>query len=212
MVLLIFHLVFSGITYNGIDIDFAEQILEWNAKRYPSGVFFLFGQGRLALFRANPTLAIKHYTAGMEVVQEQFKSLQGISLWELAFAHLAIWDVPKGVEYWRRLKAEAGWSKAMYTYGLAVSLYESGDVEKKEEATRLMDEVPGLLQKIAGKSIPLEVSLRLLLRCCLLTSMLCRNLFLEKRASLNPRTTDSCYLRSNWPMCSLRSHGRRGAC
>lgn len=156
MVLLIFHLVFSGITYNGIDIDFAEQILEWNAKRYPSGVFFLFGQGRLALFRADPERAIEHYTAGMEVVQEQFKSLQGISLWELAFAHLAMWKVPEGIQYWRRLKLEAGWSKAIYTYGLAVSLYESGNPEQREEANKMMEEVPGLLQKIAGKSIPLE--------------------------------------------------------
>jgi hypothetical protein len=51
MVLLMFHLVFSTITYNGIDIPFASQILGYNAARYPRGIFFLFGQGRLALFK-----------------------------------------------------------------------------------------------------------------------------------------------------------------
>jgi hypothetical protein len=151
-------LVFSGFTYDGVDIDFAESILKWNAQRYPSGVFFLFGQGRLALFRADPALAIQHYTAGMEVVQEQFRSLQGISLWELAVSHLAMWNVSKSAECWRRLKAEAGWSKAVYTYGLAVCLASIDGEKEQEEAMKMMESVPGLLKKIAGKSIPLEVS------------------------------------------------------
>ncbi|PVF92998.1 hypothetical protein CPB86DRAFT_809145 [Serendipita vermifera] len=156
IVLLLFHLVFSGFTYDGVDIDFAESILAWNAQRYPSGVFFLFGQGRLALFRADPALAIKHYTAGMEVVQEQFRSLQGISLWELAVSHLAMWNVSKSAECWRKLKADAGWSKAVYTYGLAVCLASIDGEKEQEEAVMLMESVPGLLKKIAGKSIPLE--------------------------------------------------------
>ncbi|KAG8808352.1 hypothetical protein FRC17_003991 [Serendipita sp. 399] len=156
MVLLLFHLVFPGFTYEGIDIDFAEEILSWNAQRYPSGVFFLFGQGRLALFRANPALAIQYYTSGMEVVQEQFKSLQGVSVWELACAHLAMWNVPSSVENWRRLKAEAGWSKTVYTYGLAACLYQQGGESEREEAAQLMEGVTGLMKRIAGKSIPME--------------------------------------------------------
>ncbi|KAG8757111.1 hypothetical protein FRC14_002373 [Serendipita sp. 396] len=156
MVLLMFHLVLPGFTYEAIDIDFAQEILAWNAKRYPSGVFFLFGQGRLALFRANPSLAIQYYTSGMEVVQEQFKSLQGVSVWELACAHLAMWDVPSSVENWRRLKAEAGWSKAVYTYGLAACLYEVGGESEREEAAQMMEGVTSLMKRIAGKSIPME--------------------------------------------------------
>ena len=46
------------------------------------------------------------------------------------------------------------WSKAIYTYGMAVSLWELGD---KTEAAKFMQKVPELRQKIAGKSIPLEV-------------------------------------------------------
>ena len=34
---------------------------------------------------------------------------------------------------------------------------ESGDAEKKKEAIKLMDKVPSLRQRIAGKSIPMEV-------------------------------------------------------
>jgi len=40
---------------------------------------------------------------------------------------------------------------------MAVCLLEVGDEAQKQEAAKLMDKVPGLRQKIAGKSIPLEV-------------------------------------------------------
>ena len=48
---------------------------------------------------------------------------------------------------------------------MAVCLLELAreDEEKKKEAARLMEGVPGLRQKIAGKSIPMEVSLFFLL-------------------------------------------------
>ena len=44
---------------------------------------------------------------------------------------------------------------------MAICLLELAreDQEKKKEAARLMEGVPGLRQKIAGKSIPMGVSL-----------------------------------------------------
>lgn len=245
MVLLIFHLIFPTITYDGVDIPFASQVLGYNAARYPRGIFFLFGQGRLALFKGDPMGAIKFYMTGMEVVggkdalrglegvgfpqsgrhsngedgsddgsdQSEFKSLQGLALWELAMARLAMWDVRGSVGCWRRLREEAGWSKSVYAYGLAVGLYELGeeitpsqsrdgaayakipDVElevvdeqlrleekrvvhdggatevknsEHDEAATVMDSVPGLMQRIAGKSIPFEVSFQASAGCLLI--------------------------------------------
>ena len=65
------------------------------------------------------------------------------------------------------MEKESTWSKATYSYGLAVCMLEvssrEGDEKMKKEAEKMMKKVPDLRQRIAGKSIPLEVSLAYLL-------------------------------------------------
>lgn len=61
----------------------------------------------------------------------------------------------KGYECFTILDKESNWSKAVYAYAKAVTLYEDG---KDVQATSIMKNVPDLLQRIAGKSVPLEVS------------------------------------------------------
>ncbi|KZS95551.1 hypothetical protein SISNIDRAFT_452213 [Sistotremastrum niveocremeum HHB9708] len=155
MALLMFHLVMSSFTFNGIDIDKAAKILQWNLKRYPTGVFFLFGEGRLRLQRSQPALAIESYQKAMDT-QDQYKNLHYISYWEIAMANMSLWDITDSLRCWRKLKEEATWSKACYTYGVAVCLLELGSEEQKAEAVTLFEKVPTLMQKIAGKSIPIE--------------------------------------------------------
>ncbi|KAJ7106703.1 hypothetical protein C8R44DRAFT_805709 [Mycena epipterygia] len=161
MALLIFHLVLSSFTFDGVDVPLAARIVKWNLKRYPDGVFFLFGAGRLALARSQPQHAIAFYTKAM-AVQQQYRNLHHISFWEMAIAYLALADVGRSLECWRDLEKEATWSKSIYSYGMAVCLLEStgGDGDdaaaRHEEARKLMERVPSLRQKIAGKSIPLE--------------------------------------------------------
>ncbi|KAJ7059603.1 hypothetical protein C8F01DRAFT_1026260 [Mycena amicta] len=159
MALLIFHLVLSSFTFDGVDVPVAARIVAWNLKRYPEGVFFLFGAGRLALVRSQPHKAIEYYTKAMQV-QTQYRNLHHVSFWEMAIAHLALGDVGQSLACWRELEKEATWSKSIYTYGVAVCLL-AGDTDgdekaRLEEARTHMERVPGLRQKIAGKSIPLE--------------------------------------------------------
>lgn len=127
MALMIFHLVLSSFTFECVDVGVARRILEWNLKRYPngnhpifylppsyandwciasSGVFFLFGAGRLSLIRSQPLQAINYYTKATEV-QSQYRNLHHISSWEIAIARLALWDVQEALEYWRSLCKEA---------------------------------------------------------------------------------------------------------
>ena len=44
MSLLIFHLVLSTFTFEGVDIDIADKILRWNLKRFPNGACFLISE------------------------------------------------------------------------------------------------------------------------------------------------------------------------
>ncbi|KAH9900726.1 hypothetical protein C8Q73DRAFT_675481 [Cubamyces lactineus] len=155
MALLIFHLVLSSFTFEGVDIRMAQKILDYHIQRYPNGVFFLFGQGRLHLCRGQPATAIEYYRKALQA-QNQYRNLHQISFWEMAVAHFALWEISESLVCWRTLAAEATWSKATYTYGVAVSLLELGDEKHQSEVSELMDKVPELRQRIAGKSIPLE--------------------------------------------------------
>ncbi|TEB19564.1 hypothetical protein FA13DRAFT_1844951 [Coprinellus micaceus] len=165
MSLLIFHLVISSFTFDGVSVPAAARILRWNLGRYPRGVFFLFGAGRLALMRSEPGRAVEYYVRAIEKKHEggKYRNLDHISYWEIACASLALWDVRAGEVWWDRLEREASWSKAIYGYGLAVCLVEmgkekmNGEVERRRRRAReLMKKVPDLRQRIAGKSIPLE--------------------------------------------------------
>lgn len=67
------------------------------------------------------------------------------------------------------LASESNWSKAVYTYAAAVTLYEStehdpahqSDIQetRRENAAALMRKVPGLRKGFAGKSLPIEVNI-----------------------------------------------------
>jgi len=50
------------------------------------------------------------------------------------------------------------WSKAIYAFGMAIFTLHLYGEQKKAEIFKLFAEVPKLRQRIAGKSIPLEVS------------------------------------------------------
>ena len=156
MALLIFHLVLSSITFEGVDISIARKILDWNLQRFPKGVFFLFGAGRISLCCSQPRRAIAYYTQAMES-QSQYRNLHHISIWEIALSHLALWEMKESLECWKVMQKESTWSKSIYTYGMAVCTLEIGDEKEREEAIKAMERVQGLRQKIAGKSIPLEV-------------------------------------------------------
>jgi len=154
--LLIFHLLLANYTYKGVDTDMAARIVEWSFKRYPEGVFYLFAQGRVKECRGRPDLALGYFQKMMECCQTEFKSLRNISLWELSICHMSLYDMPNGIKYWRELLGNANWSKCVYTYALACCLYREGGRQNIVEAKKLFSEVPGLMQRIAGRSIPLE--------------------------------------------------------
>ncbi|TFK53849.1 hypothetical protein OE88DRAFT_1654178 [Heliocybe sulcata] len=153
--LLIFHLVLSSFTFDGVNIEMAQKILDYSLRRYPNGILFLFGAGRLNLCRSRPREAIKYYKQAMRA-QSQYANLHQVSWWEMAVANLCLWDVETSLECWRTMLKESTWSKACYAYGVAVCLLQLGGEDNEKEAAALLEKVPTLRQRIAGKSIPLE--------------------------------------------------------
>lgn len=123
------------------------------------GCFFLLGQGRLRLIRGQPSLALLSYQKAIDV-QDQYRNMHHISYWEMALSNFALWNIPSSLDCWRVLEKEAGWSKACYAYGVATCLLEVGGTENQKEAVKFLEKVPNVLQRIAGKSIPLEVRTR----------------------------------------------------
>lgn len=132
----------------------------WKTQLYhswqPTGVFYLFGEGRIRVLRSQPALAIESYEHAM-AVQTQYRSLYYISFWEIAICSFGTWEIEKSLKNWRLLVDEATWSKACYTYGAAACLLQLGGEDRVKEAELLLHRIPSLVHKIAGKSIPIEV-------------------------------------------------------
>jgi hypothetical protein len=87
--------------------------------------------------------------------------------WELGLIYIMQQKWKKAYDIYATLVKESNWSKAVYTYLKAISLYmlanETEDETKKadyfKEVVSSMEQVTGEKRKIAGKSIPMEVSI-----------------------------------------------------
>lgn len=113
------------------------------------------------MLRSQPAQTISSHQRALSI-QSQYRSLHYISFWELSVAHLSLWDISASLEQWRALEREATWSKACYVYGVASCLLQLGcegeeGKARLKEAETLLDKVPKVVHKIAGKSIVIEV-------------------------------------------------------
>ncbi|CAO1636996.1 unnamed protein product [Sympodiomycopsis kandeliae] len=155
MGILLFHLVISVfIPVTGVNIAFADQVLHYHLQRYPQGVFFLYFSGRLYSTQAMCERAIKQYKAAREA-QQEYVQLQHISWWDASLCHMSLTQWDKAQECFEVLLRESNWSKCVYTYGVASNMFSASNGDD-EKAADLFAKVPGLMQRIAGKSIPME--------------------------------------------------------
>lgn len=74
-------------------------------------------------------------------------------------------DWQRSFDIYDELARESNWSKAVYTYLKALALYMMAQDKDGEEQSKMikqvhdiMKQVNGAKQKIAGKSIPMEVN------------------------------------------------------
>ncbi|GAA5877339.1 hypothetical protein JCM16303_006247 [Sporobolomyces ruberrimus] len=154
MVLLMHHLVISNfLPVGGVDVPTAGNILHYNLERYPTGIFFLYFAGRLHSTETQLDEAAKSFHLAIQA-QREYIQLGHICYWDLGLVSFAMANWEKGYQCFNLLSKESNWSKAIYAYAKATTLYEEG--EEIAQANDIMKRVPDLMQRIAGKSIPLE--------------------------------------------------------
>lgn len=154
MALLFYHLVISTyLPVTNVDVNIADKVLHFNLKRYPEGIFFLYFSGRLYSTQTIGDRAIKQFQLAIQA-QKEYIQLQHICLWDMALTFLSLAQFKKAYECFNVLDKESNWSKAIYAYAKATTLYETD--ENSRTASQIMSSVPDLMQRIAGKSIPLE--------------------------------------------------------
>uniref|UniRef100_A0A672I5K0 Tetratricopeptide repeat domain 39A n=1 Tax=Salarias fasciatus TaxID=181472 RepID=A0A672I5K0_SALFA len=159
MLLLCYHTFMSFILGTGEgDVDDAEKLLQPYLKKYPKGSIFLFFAGRIEEIKGNLDAAIKRFEECCEA-QQQWKQFHHMCYWELmwCFTYKRHWKM--AYFYADLLSKENAWSKATYAYMKAayLSMLTKDDcLTFGETELTLFRQVPGLKQKIAGKSLPTE--------------------------------------------------------
>ncbi|KAI7901307.1 uncharacterized protein BX663DRAFT_514064 [Cokeromyces recurvatus] len=153
MVLLLYNIILSKlIPLSDVNEELSNRILAYNLKVYPDGVFFLYFSGRQLSSQRQLKEAKAQYQRAIQI-QKDWKQLHHICYWELGLIHLTQQDWQEAVKCYSILQKESNWSKAVYYYMQAISLYNFSQLE---EASEMMHKVSGAKQKFVGKSIPLE--------------------------------------------------------
>lgn len=166
MSLMLYHIILSKlIPLSDVNEEVSDRILAYSLNIYPNGVFFLFFSGRQLGARAQLDEAKSQYQKAIDM-QKDWKQLQHMCFWELGLINLLQQNWKESLNCYNTLFEESNWSKCVYTYLQAISLYnyathdttitEEKKQEMIKEAGEMMARVPKAKQKIAGKSIPLE--------------------------------------------------------
>ncbi|KAI8099159.1 uncharacterized protein BX664DRAFT_289117 [Halteromyces radiatus] len=164
MMLLLYNIVLSKLSpLSHVDEPLADRVLKYNLQLYPDGIFFLYFSGRQLSAKKQLEQAKAQYHRAISM-ESSWKQLHHMCYWELGLIALLQQDWKLAHDTYQLLNNESNWSKAVYTYVQALSLYmyalELTPGEKRKQllskVNELMSKVTKAKQKIAGKSIFVE--------------------------------------------------------
>uniref|UniRef100_A0A7E4VQ28 TPR_REGION domain-containing protein n=1 Tax=Panagrellus redivivus TaxID=6233 RepID=A0A7E4VQ28_PANRE len=138
------------------DIGLCERLMRPLTIKYPNGAIILFLKARLHLIKGDIDNAIYFYGKSISV-QDTYKQFHHVCWWELLFAYcyLKKWD--RAANNAKKLLDESKWSRCCYTYMLGILINADRSVPKRTDTVRiLLERVPQIRHRIAGKSIPVE--------------------------------------------------------
>uniref|UniRef100_A0A8C9T251 Tetratricopeptide repeat domain 39A n=1 Tax=Scleropages formosus TaxID=113540 RepID=A0A8C9T251_SCLFO len=159
MLLLCYHTFMSFIlgTINKTVLCFFNYLI-LSVLLFVQGAIFLFFSGRIEVIKGNLDAAIGRFEECCEA-QQAWKQFHHMCYWELmwCFTYKRHWKM--AYFYADLLSKENTWSKATYAYmkGSYLSMLTREECKVFGESEEgLFRQVPGLKQKIAGKSLPTE--------------------------------------------------------
>lgn len=138
--------------------------------QYPNSAFFLLFQGRYHQMAGELDKAIESFELCVKA-QDDWKQFHSICHWEIMWCHAVQMDWIKAANYADLLRKSSKWSQASYTYQYGTFLYSQlvederagrCKVESEEHTRRLqevraiIEQVPELRIRYAGKTIPAE--------------------------------------------------------
>lgn len=166
MILMGYNIVLSKMTYlSHVDQALGDRVLAYHLQHYPNGMIFLALKGRQLATQRQLEEAKVYYQRSMDA-QDVWPQLQDVARWELGTLALIEQDWRCAHEMFRILLKQSRWSKAVYTYLYATSLYMVAlDLNPPgakrnallENVAQTMKGVTKAKQKIAGRSIFIEV-------------------------------------------------------
>lgn len=137
------------------DFRLVKEILDSKLAKHPAGGFFMFFQGRHKFVSGDCSGAVLWYD---RATQNLWKHLQHIGRWEMMWAASYQCDWSGALLQSDKLLAESKWSPCLYSYLKAAHYCMLPELSpaQAEEQRHLMATLPGLKQKIGGKSLPME--------------------------------------------------------
>jgi len=160
IILLGYNLFLTHHTGQGASSDYklVREILDSKLERYPKGAFFLFFQGRFSLVQGHCAEATEWYLKA-NGAQNEWPQFHHVACWEMVWSasYRCMWRESLGQA--TRLLDQSRWSPCLYSYLKAAyycMLQAELTVAEVTDQEQLMAAVPGLKQRIAGKSLPME--------------------------------------------------------
>jgi tetratricopeptide (TPR) repeat protein len=155
--LLMYHtLISSFIELPDVNLVLASHMLNVLRKCYPNGFLMHYFTARVFQQQRQLKESIETYEKSIQV-QQEWRQFHHVCYWELGNSEASNLNFCKAADYFRILCKESNWSKSVYYYLCASYLLQHGQKKDHLEATKLLEEVPNLRRKVAGKSIPIEV-------------------------------------------------------
>ena len=188
-----YHVLFSSmIQLPACNIPLATKMIDQSISEHPDSFLYLLIRAKISQSERSLERGIDELDKVISV-QKDWRQLAHLCFWDLGISNAALGNYEKAAEYFDILYKENEWSKSIYLYFRAVLLYAADEVKHKATISDLMKKIPDHLKKVAGKSVPLEVTARLRLEIC---SEKSSKIFSPKRKALISSTR--AYLYVEW--------------